>query len=165
MWDEGARQGWGARLLDSGLPGLSLTASGQRRLRALEEPPSTHLMFPGFQLQLLQAKEPLWSEGPLEPRRGDSLPPSLAHTPPFSLGPSSKGADPTLVGGPPDWEAGPAGREVDKAWPPLALATLLLLPACQNHECAQRPPPGALRPAAAAVPGPMRPWPRSPVQR
>ena len=85
-----------------------------------EEPPSTHLIFPGFQLQLLQAKEPLWSEGPPEPRRGDSVPPSLVHTPPFSLAPPSKGADPTLVGGPPDWEAGPAGGEVDKTWPPLA---------------------------------------------
>ena len=100
MWDEGAGQGWGVRLLDSGLPRLSLAASGQCRLWAPEEPPSTHLIFPGFQLQLLQAKEPLWSEGPLEPRRGDSFPPSLAHTPPFSLAPPSKGADPTLVGGP-----------------------------------------------------------------
>lgn len=130
-----------------------------------EEPPSTHLIFPGFQLQLLQAKEPLWSEGPPEPRRGDSFPPSLAHTPPFSLAPPSKGADPTLVGGPRDWEAGPAGIKVDKTWPPLAPTTVLLLPACQNHEGTQWPPPHALWPAAAAVPGPMRPWPRPTVQR
>ena len=165
VWDEGAGQGWGVRLLDSGLPRLSLAASGQCRLWAPEEPPSTHLIFPGFQLQLLQAKEPLWSEGPLEPRRGDSFPPSLAHTPPFSLAPPSKGADPTLVGGPPDWEAGPAGIEVNKTWPPPAPTTVLLLPVCQNHEGTQWPPPRALWPVAAAVPGPMCLWPRPAVQR
>lgn len=46
----GTGQGWAVRLLDSGLPGLSLAASGQCRLWAPEEPPSTHLIFPGFQL-------------------------------------------------------------------------------------------------------------------
>lgn len=48
--------------------GLGVAAWGQCRLQPLEEPPSTHLRLPEFQLQLwllLQAKEPLWLEGPL----------------------------------------------------------------------------------------------------
>ena len=49
VWDEGVGQGWGARLLLSALPGLGVAALGRCSLPALEEPPSAHLRFPGFQ--------------------------------------------------------------------------------------------------------------------
>lgn len=90
---EGAGQGRGLRPWGWAFPGLGVAALGQGRLQPLEEPPSTHLRLPEFQLPfwlLLQAKEPLWSEGPLEPRPGCSLP-LWAHTPPFSPGHAPQG--------------------------------------------------------------------------
>lgn len=130
VWDEGARQGWAVRPRDSGFPELGVAVSGQCRLQPLEEPPSTHLRFPEFQLQrwsLLQAKKPLWLEGPLEPRPGGSLP-LWAHTPLFSPGPApprglGAGAGcPTSVGG---RLAGRLGSKVDKTGTPLAPTTVL----------------------------------------
>ena len=118
----GCGQCWGARPLDSGLPGLGVATSGQRRLRALEEPPSTHPRFPGFQLQLLQAKEPLWSEGPPEPRPGGSLPPWHTHL-------HSARPRPPEGAAPRQWGAVWAGSELDKTWPPLVPTTVPILPA------------------------------------
>lgn len=115
-------QGRDMRPSDSGSPGLGVVASAQCRLRPLEEPPSTYLKFPEFQLQLwllLQAKEPLWSEGPLEPRPEGSLP-LPAHTPPFSQGPAPQGGWGPGQPPPHQWGASWLGSWVDKTRIPLA---------------------------------------------
>lgn len=110
-WGEGAGQGRGLRPWGWAFPGLGVAALGQGRLQPLEEPPSTHLRLPEFQLPfwlLLQAKEPLWLEGPLEP--GQAAPSLSGHTHLHSARATPpKGARGPRQWGPPGWEAGQRG--------------------------------------------------------